>query len=151
MNFTAERSVKVQYHPSFKILWPSQLSDLLYHLNRSLCISQAISSRPDFLWSSHFLSWITSMWPACPVHTDAPAQPVWQPVYCWSYSMAVVQYLNLIQWRSELGLSSLPLWCDIVNTHPACLYVNRSEIVCSLNGRYVAFSKLPHLQFLSSF
>lgn len=67
---------------------------LSYFLNGSLCISQAISSRHDFLWGSHFLTWILSMWPACPVHTDTPVQPVWQPVYCWFYGMAKVQYLK---------------------------------------------------------
>lgn len=77
-----------------------------YNLNGSLCISQAIRSLPNTLWGSHFLSWILSMWPACPVHTDTPVQPVWHPVYCWSYGMVIGQYLNLIQCCSELGLLS---------------------------------------------
>lgn len=116
---------------------------LLYYLSGSLCISQAVMSPPDFLWGGHFLSWICSMWPACPVvHTDTPVQPVWQPVYCWSYGVAAVQHLNLclnlIQCCSELGLSSLLLVILIIQ------YVDASVILCSLNGRHVALQN-PHI------
>lgn len=57
---------KNPFSPFFKSPRPSQLFDLLYYLNGSLCISQAVISQPDFLWGSHFLSWIISMLPACP-------------------------------------------------------------------------------------
>lgn len=123
------------------ILWHSSKPfHLLYHLNGLLCISQATICLPDFLRGSHFLSRIVSMWPSCSAHTDTPVEPVWQPVYCWSYGMAVVQYfnldLNLIQWVGRVNYWWY-LSCSMF-----VQYVSRSVILRSLHSQYVAFIKL---------
>lgn len=143
MNFSAEHNVKGSASSILTVfLW---LSQLCYFLNGYLCISQATSSRLYFLWGSHFLTWIVSMWPVCPVHTDTPVQPVaasvllilwhgWSPIF-----KSVSKSDSAMYWVGSTG--------HIVITHPAC--VTRS-VICLWSSWYVAFLKL-HLESISSF
>lgn len=70
--------------------------DPRYYLNGSLCVSVWFPARR---W---VLSWIISMWPACPLHTDTPVDPV----SCWSHIVAPVQRLSRIHRWSVWSLSS---------------------------------------------
>lgn len=65
-------------------------------------LNQAVQT-PERLAS---LCWTLSIWPACPVHTEGPVQPVCQSVYCWSSALAALQHGNMILWCSGWASSS---------------------------------------------